>query len=421
MKDGAVDNFHILIDCGSKGRAALLKRAVANLKEILPDAGGGRVRLDLLVATHEHADHIKGFDPEDFDGIQIENIWMSAAMNAQHPQAEHAFALNRLATRAMRNLAARDLSLSPELQGLVALYELGNDGAMEALRTTLPTRNAIEPKYVHADMTEDELAIETLQGATLKVLGPEENIDLYYLGDEGAEIVHAFNETTGALRTLRDEPQVRPESISGSDFRRLRSRMMSGLFAFTQENDKVINNTSVVLLIEWKGRRLLFVGDAEWTNTFRLGQGNGSWNTMWNTRPELLGEPIDFLKIGHHGSENATPWSSGGNGESEPARILNAILPLPADGEQPAAKALVSTARGNTYPSIPRSELLVELGKRVGNARKYLDSFGAAGAANLPHYADREEQWLMEAQPPRTDLECILSGKTYVDIEIEAE
>jgi beta-lactamase superfamily II metal-dependent hydrolase len=40
--------------------------------------------------------------------------------------------------------------------------------------------------------------------------------------------------------------------------------MLSTAFAFAELSSTVTNNTSVVLLIEWKGNRLLFVGDAEW-------------------------------------------------------------------------------------------------------------------------------------------------------------
>ena len=48
--------------------------------------------------------------------------------------------------------------------------------------------------------------------------------------------------------------------------------MLSSAFAFTELSNKVTNNTSIVLLIEWKGKRLLFVGDAEWDTKFKEGR-----------------------------------------------------------------------------------------------------------------------------------------------------
>lgn len=417
-KDGVTDDFHILIDCGSKGAETLMSQAVANLKELLPDTGDGRKRLDLLVGTHEHADHIRGFDPKDFAGIKIENLWMSAAMDPAHPQSEMAFQLKTLANAAMANLKAQNLSLSPELEGMVALYALNNAEAMVALRETLPGASGIAPKFVHADTPAADLKINTLVGANLKVLGPEKNIDFFYLGDDAAEIVHAFNQTT-AGRPAGGETTVAPDSISNADFRRLRSRMMSGLLAFTQENDRALNNSSVVLLIEWGERRLLFVGDAEWTPKFKPGIHNGSWNTMWSLRRHLLDKPLDFLKIGHHGSENATPWIDKGKPNGEPAQILDAILPLPPAGATPSAKAIVSTRRSNSYPSIPRSELLIEIGRRIANSRNYLQAIGAGDAVGLPHYQKREEEWLGSPQPLRTDLEFLLTGQPWADVEID--
>jgi hypothetical protein len=132
-----------------------------------------------------------------------------------------------------------------------------------------------------------------------------------------------------------------------------------------------------------------------------------------------LNAGVHFLKIGHHGSENATPWNDLEDGTvTEPSTILDAILPFPAGNAKPAAKAVVSTKRKN-YETFPRSALLAELGRRVLNVRNYQQALGN-GASQLPKFTEFEKPWLGSPQPLRTDCENALSGIDFVDVEIES-
>lgn len=416
-----IDDFHMLIDCGSKGSPDLLQAAIAHLKEVLPSAGQGKKRLDLLIATHEHEDHIKGMDPEFFADIKIENIWMNVAMNPEHPQAGRSHKLRSFAMTEMRNIASQNLALSPELQDLVSLFSIKNDGAMEALRTELPEANGIEARYVHAGMTNVDLGIK-LRDARITVVGPENDIDGFYLGSKPDEALRGLSDANAEFAAAAAPLAIAPPiNISQADFRRLQTRTLSNAFGFAKLSSEVTNNTSVVLLIEWKEKRLLFVGDAEWKNAFKQGNHNGAWNVMWNERKELLNAPVDFLKIGHHGSTNSTPWIEGNDEETEPSRILDAILPIPAEGAA-TAKAVVSTARKN-YRPIPCSELLVDIGQRVINVRNYAKALKAADIdpTELPLYGEFEEEWLDSPQPLRTDCELLLDeDKPFVDVELQA-
>jgi len=420
------DDFRILIDCGSKGRIALLKNTVKHLEDDLAEEGGSVVKpIDLLVVTHRHQDHIKGFDPKIFKNIPIKNIWLSAAMNEDHIQAEKSLALNDMATTAMRGIEARGLSLSAELQTLVSMYSINNQDAMKALRVDFPKSKGATPVYVHAGMSSENLSLP-LENAKIHVLAPENDIDGYYLGDDVDETLRAFRDEMKFFthRSVSIDKGF-PDNISANDFRTLQSRMLSNAFAFAEKDSSIQNNVSVVLMVEWRGRRLLFTGDAEWEGKFRTGKHNGSWNVMWKERSEHLKDPIDFLKIGHHGSINATPWAPSKDSDYEVNQILDAILPLSSPGVEPVAQALVSTKRSTIYPSIPAADLLVELGRRVANTKVYYDELKKLDP-DLENKAPFDEYWdyelldcLKQPQPWRTDLESTITGKEYMEVEFD--
>ncbi|MBP6812003.1 MAG: hypothetical protein KA138_10815 [Saprospiraceae bacterium] len=419
----ATNDFHILIDCGSLGEKVLLENALKDLEtKMLPSVGNtGKKRLDLLVATHPHKDHIIGFDPDAFKNIQIGQVWLSPIMNKNHQQAENTHSLQAFTTNAIRGIQARGLALGPEFALLAALYGLDRKGAEKALTETIPRQqNGIEPKYVKAGDTSSSLGL-ALPQAKITVVGPENNIDYFYLGDDEAA---GFQGLAGFAKTFAAEAPVKnslqPSNISVGDFQKLQSRMLSDAFAFANLSSEVENNSSVVLLIEWRNKRLLFVGDAEWDEQFKEGKRNASWNVMWNKRKSLLNKPIDFLKIGHHGSVNATPWLADAPDTHEVNQILNAILPRPAQGKTPKAQAVVSTKRAN-YDVIPDTNLMAELGKRVKKQRIYKTAFGKIpdfDFNSIPFYADKEQANLNKKQPYRTDFEKMLDKGEFVDITI---
>ena len=95
---------------------------------------------------------------------------------------------------------------------------------------------------------------------------------------------------------------------------------------------------------------------------------------MWHERKKHLSKPLDFLKVGHHGSINATPWNRDADAHHEMNQLFNAILPLPAAGKKPTAKCVVSTKR-KQYDTIPDAQLLTEIAKRVSNTKNYLQEF----------------------------------------------
>lgn len=79
--------------------------------------------------------------------------------------------------------------------------------------------------------------------------------------------------------------------------------------------------------------------------------------------------------------------------------------------QKPTAKAVVSTERTSRWPTIPDPNLMIELGKRVANARKeYLED------------PERKHVPADTPQPQRTDLEAQVTQTPeelvpYIEIE----
>src|SRR5262249_45394958 len=108
---------------------------------------------------------------------------------------------------------------------------------------------------------------------------------------------------------------------------------------------------------------------------------------------------------------------------------LDTLLPVPKGGKTPTAQAIVSTER-EFYPTIPSSELLVDLGRRVGTRKNYGQSLTAkkvdpkslwvtTKAKRDRFFETFEEKFLSEFQPLRTDLEHALTGENFIDVLIE--
>jgi hypothetical protein len=78
---------HMLIDCGSLGATTTgvtLAGVVANIHATCKD------HLDLVIATHEHWDHVRGFGEleQEFKKIKVDNVWMAWTENPKDKLAQ---------------------------------------------------------------------------------------------------------------------------------------------------------------------------------------------------------------------------------------------------------------------------------------------------------------------------------------------
>ena len=425
-------DVHVLIDCGNKfGALDLLGQRIEELKPELPDDPEGGKRLDLLVVSHPHEDHHKGFEAKFFEDIKIKNLWLSPAFNLlNNPNAQGFVGLKEAAKRgvatALRSLPDNAFGEMKEELNEV-LLSLSKKEAIDELNDNLPRRNGIKTDqkndvvYATAQTPEAKLLTFKDPEIKLKVLGPVDDIDGYYVGGKGqlspqkSGFQGMGDGYTGLFPDETAGPVKQPSNISSKDFRQLQSRIGGSALAAADLAGHVENNLSVVLLLEWHGKRLLFPGDAEWSGSYgarvERGRSNGSWNVMWQERKEDLSKPLDFLKIGHHGSENATPWAPPDkttHKEHPISEILDALLPRPAAGALPTAMAIASTLRTSRWPSIPDPALMQEIGLRVANCTPTL-------TWKTPH---RTHVPAGKPQPQRTDLEAQVTGVDVPFIEV---
>ncbi|HSM19759.1 MAG TPA: MBL fold metallo-hydrolase, partial [Hyphomicrobiales bacterium] len=352
---GTIRQRHIVVDCGTIDPNAderLLKLALRHIARMLPrDPDTGRKRLDLLVVTHPHMDHYASFGLEStsrrWRRKQIDRLWLNALMDPDNTHARRAREQLHAGNLALQ--ALREADLHPALTQLAQeLFSLNQgqiaDGAYELLTSGLTS-----PLYVDDGTPAGTLQLFDEPGAAIHILAPSRHIDADYLGvteDDPAEVFAEFNRhiLTAAGEATNWEFDDGDLTISRGDFRRLRARMGSRAVLLAMAQNELINNSSIVFLLTWRGRRLLFTGDAECKfarkGRFEEGKQNFSWNVMWARHRDLLDEPVDFLKVGNHGSDNATPWT-GDQPDNEANQILDAIAPRGGT----RLRAVVSAAR----------------------------------------------------------------------------
>jgi beta-lactamase superfamily II metal-dependent hydrolase len=355
---GAAGTHHILIDCGvhARGDIGTMTRVIADIQQ---ETGG---KLALVVATHRHQDHISGFafGEETFAQISSSEVWLPWT---EDPKSEKANALREkrfaLAQQLRMHFAARgverpggDVAAILENATGVGLDGValagGNDRAMTVLRSGFA--GDPEVKYLKAGDTAEKPG--GIAGLSVRVLGPP--ISETYLAQmdppktdrylQGAEDGAAAVDGRGKKPSLRPFPasmiargKKGVPRLSAQDEKALVAQAASPLSGLAFALDQAINNTSLVLLMTYRGKTLLFPGDAQY----------GNWR-FWIEKPETaaLLKDVSFYKVSHHGSVNATP-----------KRVVEA---LPKGG----FAAMVST-QNTPWPSIPRLPLMKALEARA--------------------------------------------------------
>jgi beta-lactamase superfamily II metal-dependent hydrolase len=342
-QSGTTTNRHILIDVGNVlnkegGDDTVFKPVV---DDIIKELNGNPI--DLYVMTHEHLDHVQGLyyaATKAFPSGQLKQklnvsyAWLtaSAAENYYdtHPDAKKQKkalleAFDRIAAH-LQTLPAAD---SAPFGGLMANNDPRNTSqCVDFLRKLAPAQKTF---YVHRGI--DLAGKHPFREARFEIWAPEEDTSDYYK----ALLPMALSNEEGADSAASAITQDPPMGVDAGAFFDLVEWRASGFSDNILAIDKAANNTSVVFALEWRGKRLLFPGDAELA----------SWSKM---QDHNVFKPVDFLKVSHHGSHNGTP----------DAGILDAFLPKGGVNKRNAA---ISTWT-DTYSGIPHAPTNSKLSER---------------------------------------------------------
>ncbi len=357
--------FRVLVDCGAH-KAGYPRRGWTPedaVRAIISDitAETAPARLDVVVATHRHEDHVSGFASPQWQGVEVGQVWMPWTEDPHDPEAtairerQSRLALGLQLAFDSPQFSARWTAPGPAkaLRALAA-NSLTNEGAMWTLHSGFRGR---PPRCFLA--ARDTHILKECPGLTMHVLGPSKDRDVIRDMDPpaGQSYLRYLAAAAAAAEPVSSQsrPFARHFTIAPADYedgelgpvapdeikRCARTAMHDDDLAAAVSLDKAINGTSLMLMFEFGSAFLLFPGDAQW----------GTWNAA--LRDDISRELIartTFYKVGHHGSHNATPVA-----------FLADVLP--ANIRMWAAAASVHPVRA--WPEIPRETLLAELRKRA--------------------------------------------------------
>ncbi len=342
---GEDDRRHVLIDFGTtelpgRGRPRTPAKASEHMPKVASDiekvCGG---RLTAVVATHRHADHISGFGTDARTGRSGEVIkslrprvvlqpWTedpAAAKNARAATRDSGRSVKGFVTglAAMQDVAgviyelasSRPTWMTGSLQKELAFIGLDNIPNESAVKNLIAMGEPSGATAVWAHHGSSSHLERHLPGVEVRVLGPpnlhqteklrtmrETDPDEFWHLLTGPKFLRGEAPLAGGLNPRRYAPPVRVPADARWFRERLDRLRGEQLLQVVRALDDQLNNTSLILLFEVLGKRLLFPGDAQIENwSYALKDADDAAQTR-----RILAD-VDVYKVGHHGSLNATP------------------------------------------------------------------------------------------------------------------
>jgi hypothetical protein len=322
FKAGNTVTFRMMIDCGCiKGGKETFKPLLKNLEQ---HAGKS---FDLLVVTHQHADHINGFEKcaDLFDELTFKKVWFAWTEDDTDPiandyRANHselgmaintaAARLNKLATtKYYEKLFANEVGGNLMVQGrrhfiqsLASISALLPVSGLAATGQPLPTMVELFKDYkviksnTDVDCTLEPGDVKTklpgAPGIRFYILGPprdraflnrteaegesfekreeKSTVDFSFLSAVGADPLAGRNADLpfDSKYEAKADEDIRKTYESEGDWRKIDHDWLYSAGSLAMRYERSINNTSLALAIQFEHseRVLLFPGDAELGN-----------------------------------------------------------------------------------------------------------------------------------------------------------
>jgi len=333
--------FYAVIDCGViLGTQDSTKIMTEVVEHIIKTTGG---HVDLVVATHEHWDHISGFGQAseiwtDKSRLTIGAVWLSWAEDSKNSLARKLRG-ERQALKIALNAAASRMRLAGDSRGAEDVTNLlsffgavSTADALEVVKDLSENIRYCTPKDDPFQIPDSDVKVYVLgpppDEKLIKKYNPSKREPETYGMDAMNNYLSALQPTLSDtdLETPFDEGFQIPLHVAeqmpffqqyywGEDaesdekdqaWRRIDGSWLDSSSSLALQLDSATNNTCLVLAFELSdGDVLLFAADAQVGNW--LSWQDLKWKVNGNdvTGPDLLRRTI-FYKVGHHGSHNAT-------------------------------------------------------------------------------------------------------------------
>jgi hypothetical protein len=356
----------VLIDCGSIKRPVIegspvdIDKIAERIVADVADDGGPRI--DVVVMSHRHRDHVSGFTSDVWRDVRVDEVWMPWTENPRDAKAR----------RLLHDMSSFTAALTDRFAALSALGQLDDPETQfidHVLRNTMGLTNeralatlhrgflggsqGAARKFMSRGSSVQARPTEALPGVDVYVLAPSREESVITEMDPPTDesflraVMESGDEQDGPIPLSKEfearlwdpEKDGDPPAVAQPLLDLLADLSSSSALLAAAALEKAVNNTSLMLAFEIGDATLLFPGDSQW----------GSWQiNLEDDQARALLTRTSFYKVGHHGSHNSNPKSL-----------------LASDDMTRLWGAATSVTKHGRFEKIPEPDLMNELVKKL--------------------------------------------------------